>query len=121
MIVILDCYYKLSSNKLYQVSKILGHRRLRRLVEPANKLYLLARKIYYRLSFLSVQLIQAAIIQTTLTMMKIDHILFILLSISCRPKKIITLKNIVIVISLACFPVQHLYLLSAAHIDGVPS
>ena len=33
-------------------------------------------------------------------------------------KKIITLENIVIVISLAGFPVQHFYLLSVAHIDG---
>ena len=53
MIVILDCYLILSKamllaegvsrrslgNRLYQVSKILGHRRLRRLVKPANKLY----------------------------------------------------------------------------------
>ena len=39
MIVILDCYLILSyalGNKLYQVSKILGHRHLCRLVEPAN-------------------------------------------------------------------------------------
>ena len=39
MIVILDCHLILSNalgNRLYQVSQILGHRRLRRLVKPAN-------------------------------------------------------------------------------------
>ena len=74
MIVILDCYYKLSKAMLLaegasRRSKVIDF------IEPANKVYLLARKICY--CFFRVQLIKAAIIQTMLTMMKIDHILFI--------------------------------------------
>ena len=75
MIVNLDCNSKLSlGNRLYQVSKILGHRHLCRLVEPANiySVYWLEKSVTFR-----VQLINAASIQTTLTMMKIDHIPFI--------------------------------------------
>ena len=59
MIVNLDCYYKLSSNRLYKASKHLP-------------IYWLEKSVTF-----SVQLIQAASIQTTLTMMKIDHIPFI--------------------------------------------
>ena len=59
MIVNLDCYYKLSSNKLYRASKLYFT-------------YWLEKSVTF-----SVQLIKTAIIQTTLIIMKIDHILFI--------------------------------------------